>query len=99
MDMGEICPCPKLNCPNHGLCDKCTSRHARKGFLNYCSFHTILPTIRQAIDESPESPTAKKMEALISAQLNAYEKLMNDHELSREHQKKLFKKVTEFSDH
>ena len=99
MDMREICPCPKLNCPNHGYCDKCTSRHARKGVLNYCSFHTILPTIRQAIDEAPESPTAKKLEALIGKQLQAYEKLMKEHGLSQEHQEKLFKKVTEFSDH
>ena len=99
MDMKEICPCPNLNCPNHGDCEKCTSRHLRKGFLNYCGFHTLLPTIKQVIDNDPESPTAKKLDALIGAQLSAYEKLMKDHRLSQESQDRLLKKVAEFSDH
>ena len=99
MEMKDICPCPNLNCPNHGCCDKCTSRHLRKGFLNYCGFHTILPTIRQAIDESPESSAAKKLDALIGAHLQAYEKLMDTHDLSQESQDRLLQKVAQYSEH
>ena len=99
MNIKEICPCPNLTCPNHGDCEKCISRHVRLGFLNYCAFHTILPTIKQVIDDDPESPTAKKLNDLIQAQLQAYEKLMNDHGLSRENQNSLLKKVAEYSDH
>ena len=99
MDIKEICPCPKLNCPNHGYCDKCTSRHVRKGFLNYCSFQTILPTIKQAIDHDPESPTAKKLANSIGAKLQSYEKLMNEFGLSQDNQNRLLKKVAEYSDH
>jgi hypothetical protein len=99
VNIKEICPCPNLTCPNHGDCEKCISRHVRLGFLNYCAFHTILPTIKQVIDDDPESPTAKKLNDLIQAQLQAYEKLMNDHGLSRENQNSLLKKVAEYSDH
>ena len=99
MDMKDICPCPNLNCPNHGDCEKCTSRHVRKGFLNYCAFHTLLPTIQQAIDEAPQSPTAKKLDASIGAQLRAYEKLMKEHGLSQENRARLLKKVAAFSDY
>ncbi len=99
MDIKEICPCPKLSCPNHGFCDKCTSRHVRLGFLNYCAFHTILPTIRQVIDDTPESATAKKLDDLMQAQLQAYDKLIDDHELSHESQNKLLKMVAKYSDH
>lgn len=99
MDLKEICPCPNLNCPNHGYCDKCTSRHVRLGYLSYCAFHTILPTIKQVIDDAPESPTAKKLDALIRPQLQAYEKLMNEHGLSRENQERLLKKMANYSDH
>ena len=99
MDMKEICPCPNLDCPNHGYCDNCTSRHLRKGSLNYCAFQTLLPTIKQAIDEDPESPTAKKLEALINTRLQGFEKLMNKHGLSQENQDRLLKKVAEHSDY
>ncbi len=99
MDMKEICPCPNLNCPNHGDCAKCNSRHTRLGYLNYCAFHTLLPTIQQVIDSAPESPTAKKLDGLIGLQLQAYEKLMNEHGLSKENQDSLLKKVAQYSDH
>ena len=36
-------------------------------------------------------PTAKKLDALIRAQLHAYEKLMNEHCLSQEKQDRLLK--------
>ena len=99
MNMEEICPCPNLNCPNHGDCEKCTSRHVRIGFLNYCGFHTLLPTLKQVIDDAPESPIAKKLDGLIKAQLQAYDNLMSEHSLSQENQDRLLKKVAEFSDH
>jgi hypothetical protein len=63
MDLKEICPCPNLNCPNRGYCDKCSSRHVCIGYLNYCAFQTLLPVIRQVIDDAPESATAKKLDA------------------------------------
>ena len=99
MDIKEICPCPKLTCPNHGYCDKCTSRHLRLGFLNYCSFHTILPTIRKAIDEAPESSLATKLDDLMQAQLKAYDSLMDEHGLSHDSQDRLLKMVAKHSDH
>ena len=99
MNMKEICPCPKLSCPNHGDCEKCISRHVRLGFLNYCSFHTILPAIKQVIDDTPESATAKKLDALLGAQLQAYDKLMDEHGLSQDSQNMLLKKVAKYSDH
>lgn len=99
MDMKEICPCPNLTCPNHGDCEKCISRHLRLGFLNYCAFHTFLPTLRQVIDSDPESPAAKKLDALIGAQREAYTKLMDKHGLSHDHQKELLEKVSAHSDH
>ena len=74
-------------------------RHLRKGFLNYCGFRTLLPTIKQVRDEAPESPTAQKLDALMRAQLQAYEKLMNEHRLSQDNQDRLLKKVAEFSEH
>ena len=99
MDMKEICPCPNLHCPNHGYCDNCTSRHLRIGYLNYCSFQTLLPAMRQVIDADPESPTAKKLDGLLGAQLLAYEKLMEENELTKENQARLLKMVAEHSDH
>lgn len=99
MDMKEICPCPNLDCPNHGFCDKCTSRHLRGSFLNCCSFYTILPTLKEAIDASPESPTAKNLASLIGDRLQAYEKLMEKHGISKESHEGLLKKVAEYSDY
>jgi len=99
MNMKEICPCPNLSCPNHGDCEKCISRHVRLGFLNYCAFHTILPTIKQVIDSAPGSPTARRFHELIQAQLQAYDNLMDEHGLSQESQNRLLKMVSEYSDH
>lgn len=99
MTMKEICPCPNLKCPNHGNCQNCTSRHTRLGNLNYCAFQTILPKIEQVIANSDDSKTKQELEALISPQLQAYEKLMLKHGLSLESQARLFKRVTEYSDY
>ena len=32
----EDCPCPKISCRRHGLCDECIPHHAEKGKLPYC---------------------------------------------------------------
>lgn len=97
--MKNICPCPNLSCPNHGDCAKCTSRHVRKGYLSYCAFHTILPSIKQVIDADPGSQAAMKLDALIKPQLQAYEKLMDQNNLTQENQNMLLKKVSEYSDY
>jgi len=99
MDMKEICPCPNLDCPNHGFCNKCNSRHLRGNFLNCCAFYTILPTLQETIDASPESPTAKKLATLVGDRLQAYEKLREKHGISKESQELLLKKVAEYSDY
>jgi hypothetical protein len=99
MDMKEICPCHNLDCPNHGYCEKCISRHLRIGSLNYCAFHTVLPTLQEAIDTSPESPTAKKLASMIGNTQEIYGNLMEKHGLSKERQERLLKMVTDFSDY
>ena len=55
--------------------------------------------IREAMDASPESPTARMLQSKISGQLQAYEKLMETHGLSQEGQDGLLKKVSEYSDY
>ena len=99
MGVQTICPCPNLNCPNHGDCEKCTSRHVRKGFLNYCSFHTWLPTMQAVVDKDPTSPASRQLAGLLDAQLEAYGKLMDEHGLTPAGQEKLLSKVAQFSDH
>jgi hypothetical protein len=99
MEMKEICPCPNLQCPNHGVCENCTSRHLKLGLLNFCAFHTILPKLQEAIESSPESPTAKSLTTLIGNQSQAYAKLMEKHGISEENQEQLLKQVAEYSDY
>jgi hypothetical protein len=62
--------------------------------LNYCAFHTVLPTLQEAIDTSPESPTA-----MIGNAQEIYGNLMEKHGLSKERQERLLKMVTDFSDY
>jgi hypothetical protein len=76
------CPCPKLECPNHGNCENCTSRHLRLGFLNYCGFHAILPFMREVVEASPESPSAQMLKFKMDKQLNAYEELKKKYDLN-----------------
>lgn len=97
MEMKEICPCPNADCPNHGYCDKCISRHLRMGYLNFCSFHTVLPALKDAIALSPDSPTAKKLQGMIDMQQQAYTKLMEKHGITAEKQSELLKMVAEYS--
>ena len=97
MEMKEICPCPNLECPNQGDCAKCTSRHLRIGSLNYCGLHTILSALQEAIDASPDSPTAKKLAELIQKPLTAHAGLMKKHNLSEQRQKQRLKEVAGYS--
>jgi hypothetical protein len=99
MEMKDICPCVKLDCPNHGNCEKCTSRHIKIGSLNYCAFYTVLPQLQESIAASPESPTAKKLALMVGNRLDAYGKLMEQHGLSREGQEILLQKVADYSDY
>lgn len=99
MDMKEICPCVNLGCPNHGNCEKCTSRHLKKGSLNYCAFYTVLPALQEAIDASPESPAGKKLAALVGDRLATYDKLMAKHGISHEDKDRLLSLVANFSDY
>ena len=99
MDMKEICPCVNIDCPNHGNCEKCTSRHLRKGSLNYCAFYTVLPERQEAIKTSPESPTAKKLASMIENRLETYGKLTVKHGLNIREQEQLLKKVADYSDY
>ena len=99
MEMKEICPCVNIDCPNHGICENCTSRHLRKGSLNYCAFYTVLPELQEAIKASPESPTAKKLTSMIEARLETYSKLTAKHGLTEQGQGQLLKKVADFSDY
>ena len=99
MKMTDICPCVNLDCPNHGKCENCTSRHLRKGNLNYCAFYTVLPALQKAIKASPESPTSRELAAMIEKRLETYEKLTAKHGLNNQAQEQLLKKVAEFSDY
>ena len=99
MDMKEICPCVNIDCPNHGNCEKCTSRHLRKGNLNYCGFYTVLPELQEAIKASPESPTAQKLAVMIEKRLETYDKLTAKHGLNIREQEQLLKKVADYSDY
>lgn len=94
--MKDICPCPNPACPNHGDCSKCTGSHIRKGYLSYCAFHTILPTIERLIKEDPGSPAAEKLKGLIDPQLKAYRKLMDKHGISEKECRRRLKKVAEY---
>ena len=99
MEMKEICPCVNLDCPNHGNCENCTSRHLNKGNLNYCAFYTVLPELQEVIAASPESQTAQKLASMIENRLETYGKLTEKHVLSKEGQKRLLKKVADYSDY
>jgi hypothetical protein len=99
MEMKDICPCANLDCPNHGNCEKCTSRHLKKCSLHYCAFYTVLSELQEAICASPESPTAKKLASMIENRLAAYDKHMRKYGLSKKGQERLLKEVADFSDY
>lgn len=89
MKINNLCPCPNLDCPNHGNCEDCASRHLRIGTLNYCAFYAILPELEEAVNASPDSPSAQIIKNRIERQTNAYLKCMEKHGLSEEDQDKL----------
>jgi hypothetical protein len=99
MEMKEICPCVNLDCPNFGNCENCTSRHLNKGDINYCAFFTVLPELEEAIAASPESQTAQKLAFMIKQRLENYDKLMKKHDLTKEGQAQLLKKMADYSDY
>jgi hypothetical protein len=93
------CPCPNLNCPNHGVCEDCTSRHLKIGTLNYCGFYSILPSLNEAIESSPDSESAQMLSRLLQKQTKAYEMLMDHHDLTEEGQCELKDAASRFSKH
>ncbi|MBN1152611.1 MAG: hypothetical protein JXA58_05310 [Dehalococcoidia bacterium] len=99
MTIAEICPCVNVGCLNHGQCDKCISRHARLGTLNYCSLYTILPVLQQAIAADPESPAAEVLRGITERRLEVNSGLAQKNGLSEETLADLRKKVAEYSDY
>lgn len=91
------CPCPNQKCPNHGICENCTSRHLRIGTLNYCGFYAILPKLEESIALSPDSPTSLKIKEIIDKQINAYTKLKETNSISDEQELAKRDKKTNFS--
>jgi hypothetical protein len=94
MEMKDIFPCLTLDCPNHGNCEKCTSRHLKKKSLNYCAFYTGLLDFQDAIAASPESPTAKRLASMIDKKIETFGKRMEKHGRSQKEQE-----VANFSDY
>jgi hypothetical protein len=56
----------------------------RQGYLSYCAFHTILPVLREVIDEDPQSKAGRILEEMLTPQLDAYEALKKQFGLSQE---------------
>ena len=84
MENENVCPCPNLECPNHGNCKNCASRHLKIGTLNYCAFYSILPELEEAVKASPNSPSAQIIKNRIKRQTEAYIKLMDKNCLTEE---------------
>ena len=99
MTKNNPCPCPNLDCPNHGNCENCSSRHLKKGTLNYCGFYAILPKLEEAVKLAPDSKTAIQLNHLIEKQMASYNALIEQHNLSDESQDEIREKKAEFSDH
>lgn len=96
--MKDNCPCPNLACSNHGDCAKCTGSHIGKGYLSYCAFHTILPTLEKVIENDPDSAIAARLRGLIDPQLQAYKDLMSKHGVTDATCKSRLKQVAEYGD-
>lgn len=99
MTKKKPCPCPNLECPNHGVCEDCTSRHLKIGSLNYCGFYSILPAWKDAIELSPNSESARKLNQLLERQLKAYSALIERHDLGELEQSELRRQAADFSAH
>jgi len=72
------------------------SRHLNQGYLNFCGFNTILPTLRKCIEASPNSPAAEQLQAEIDKKLRAYQKLREKHGLDEENRDRLLKMVADY---
>jgi hypothetical protein len=99
MTRTKPCPCPNLDCPNHGVCEDCTSRHLKIGTLNYCGFYAILPSLNEAVACAPDSDSARSLDALIRKQTKAYGTLMEKHGLTDDGQGELKSAAARFSKH
>jgi len=99
MNDENICPCPNLECPNHGDCSKCTSRHLRIRSLNYCAFFAIEQELEGAVNASPHSPAAQIIKKRLERQTKAYQKCMKKHCLSEEYQHILRIEKSKLSEH
>ena len=99
MEMKDICPCVRIDCPNHGNCENCTSRHLKRGSVNYCAFYTILPALQEAIDLSPESPSAQKIALMVNKRLENYANLAAKNGLDKLEQERLLKQVADYSNY
>ncbi len=99
MNKEHICACPNLDCPNHGNCENCTSRHLRIGTLNYCGFYAILPELEAAVAAAPDSPSADAIRARIDRQTGAYRALMEKHGISEAEQEQKRTERSNYSDH
>ena len=86
MERLETCPCPKLACPNHGLCDQCASAHAKKGKVNYCGYIAIRASLAQAIEADPDSAAGQKIAELLESHEQAYAGLREKNNISDEQQ-------------
>jgi hypothetical protein len=99
LNQTKPCPCPNLECPNHGVCEDCTSRHLKKGMLNYCGFYSILPSLNEAIELSPDSESARALSHLLERQMKAYSTLKEKHHLAEQKQSELRREAADFSEH
>lgn len=80
--INNTCACPKLDCPNHGNCENCTSRHLKIKTLNYCAFYSIQDFLEDLKDEI-------KVNDLLVKHLNAYDKLIEKNNLSSKKQEEI----------
>lgn len=97
MDLREVCLCPNLDCKNQLDCVKCTSSHLSKQSLNACGFFAIKSFLEDAVNKSPDSPTALMLKEMIDKQMNNYKSKMEkfgwaegEQEKRIERMKKLF---------
>lgn len=88
----KTCACPNLDCPNHGNCKNCTSRHLKIKTLNYCGFYSIKHFFEDLKDE-------KKINDLIAKHINAYDKLIEKNRLSKKIQEQIRINKMELSPH
>lgn len=99
MNKANVCACPNLNCPNHGNCKDCTSRHLKIKTLNYCGFYSIHAFFKEIIETLPNSEASLKIKQLVENQTQAYTKLIKKNSLTEEGQSILRVKKSNVSNH